>query len=326
MLTMLSCRSCGDMVDMAAVKCRCSGGIPDLRPGTDIGDNHSMIYDQIASDDLLSPMQPDDSKAEKASADMRRLGPHLDTSRKLDILEIGPGDGHFLRLLGRFGRTVAADVTRVYLEKLGFADGRILAQIEHLPFEEQFDVIVLCDVLEHVLNEGDALLSLNRALRPGGIVFIRCPANEPLVGYSTHGGSPYPYVHLRTYSPRDLRRVVSFAGFQTLESGYSARVPIGFARRSFGIPALGRARAIRHTREVLSANGIDTVDANSRLDAVVTKVESATWYLLRRLPGSGRLERLLAAVWYRGSESFVVARKFEGVFSHEMMSTEGAST
>lgn len=324
MLSMLSCKSCGDSVDMAAVKCRCAGGIPDLRPGTEVGDKHSVIYDQIASDDLSSPMQPDDSKAEKASADLTRLGPYLDTSRKLEILEIGPGDGHLLRLLSRFGRTVAADVTRVYLERLGFVDGRILAEIEHLPFEAHFDVIVLCDVLEHVLNEGDAVLSLNRALKPGGIVFIRCPANEPLVGYSTHGGSPYPYVHLRTYTPRDLRRTVSFAGFRILKSGYSARIPIGFARRSFGIPALRRARDIRHTREVLSANGIGTVDAISRLDAIVTKIESATWYLIRRLPTNRRLEKMLATVWYRGSESFVIARKSESVFSREMISQEGS--
>jgi SAM-dependent methyltransferase len=313
MMKQRDCRICKQRVNLKDPKCECQDGLPDLRRRLGVTDSHGHIYDQIAADDLALPMQPAETKMAKAARDAKRLGPYMNTLKTSRILEIGPGDGYLLRILSDFGETVAVDVTKNYLTQLTFADHRVVAEVEDLPFEDDFDTIVLCDVLEHVLNEGDALLSLNRALKIGGVLYIRCPANEPLISYATLCGSPYPYVHLRTYSPKDLERSVSFAGFQVLRSGYAEHTPIGFARRSFGLRKLRQARYLRHARESLQAGGKLTHVDLSGLDLLVTRIEAASWHLASKLPFGLKMKPFLSFIWYRGCESFIVARKTESL-------------
>ncbi|NJN40032.1 MAG: class I SAM-dependent methyltransferase [Gammaproteobacteria bacterium] len=78
----------------------------------------------------------------------------------------------------------------------------------------RIDVAVSTDVMEHVLNVGAFLFSLNRALRPGGRAFIRVPFKENLVAYAPQAGCRYRFVHLRTFDRTLMREALEGAGFR----------------------------------------------------------------------------------------------------------------
>jgi hypothetical protein len=86
-------------------------------------------------------------------------------------------------------------------------------------------VIVSSDVLEHVVNVGDFLVSVREALRPGGRLVVRVPHKDRLTMYATQSGYPYRFAHLRSFDGRSLRRLLSEAGFDVrrlLYSGFHA--------------------------------------------------------------------------------------------------------
>jgi SAM-dependent methyltransferase len=84
---------------------------------------------------------------------------------------------------------------------------------ERLPFRETFDLLVSTDVMEHVLNLGSFLVSVNQSLRNGGVAIIRVPYRESLIAYSAQAGCKYEFVHLRTFNRRSLSDAMEGAGF-----------------------------------------------------------------------------------------------------------------
>ena len=99
--------------------------------------------------------------------------------RGLAVCDVGVGKGMLLdRLLRgqpafahrrRSGAALPTPSRRARRRQL------VLADAERLPFRAEFDVIVSSDVLEHVLNVGDFLVSVREALRPGGRFVVRVP-------------------------------------------------------------------------------------------------------------------------------------------------------
>eukprot|EP01031_Cornospumella_fuschlensis_P020144 gene20144-biopygen16952 len=99
---------------------------------------------------------------------------HLPYPRGGRFLEIGCGAGNFLRQAAARGFDItgleyspyAAERARKTLE----GRGRILhGEIGVLAAErDAYDVVVLCDVIEHVRHPADFLRDLHRLLKPGG--------------------------------------------------------------------------------------------------------------------------------------------------------------
>lgn len=102
---------------------------------------------------------------------------------------------------------------------------------ESWPFEDaSFDVIVGCDVLEHLARDPMLVLQqINRALKPDGLLLLTTPniASAKSVAYVLRGDSPYvfgQYIpggsaldrHNREYTPTELERIIRSAGFQTV--------------------------------------------------------------------------------------------------------------
>ena len=244
-----------------------------------------------------------------AAYDFKRLKPFTRNQGRLRILEIGPGDGLLTSLLKEEHDVFVVDITSEYISRLAGISGAFIADVETMPFRDEFDVIILCDVLEHVLNEGDALISIRNALHVGGLLYVRCPANEPLITYSRHLGSKYPYVHLRTYSSRALKNVAVHAGFSIGKCRYARTNPAGFARRNFGINRLATDRSLRHTMDVYQAHhGLESTKPLGLLDMLVTKIEAVTWHVGWFI-SKKVANQVLQRVWYRPSEVFLVARK-----------------
>ena len=131
-------------------------------------------------------------------------------------LEVGPGHGLFLYFAARdggFKSLTGWDVSRASIEatQRAFAKFPIRQSIRLVqqdvlkaPVEqENFDVAVISEVLEHLEKPGEALQTLHKSLRMHGRIFIHIPINSPAPDH----------IHLwRT--PEDVRAFVCQNGFQ----------------------------------------------------------------------------------------------------------------
>jgi ubiquinone/menaquinone biosynthesis C-methylase UbiE len=155
------------------------------------------------------------------------------------ILDAGCGRGFYLKFIRH-----ASDASIVGLElELPFvriAKGALEHDFElpplvngslyELPFPDHaFDKIIISEVLEHVPDDAEALRSLSRVLRPGGLIAITVPnANYPFWWdpvnrtlenvFHTHiqnGVLAGIWAnHVRLYTPELLRKAVTSAGLE----------------------------------------------------------------------------------------------------------------
>ena len=295
-----ACPHCASDVDLAAAPtCRSCGWSPGVDEGvinllTDADLASPMVasyfanYDRIAADDLAAPILSAAYVQHQAANLARYAGP-VDG---LTILDLGCGQGLLTKLFQQRGaRTVVAvDLSRAYLTRLTGIPGVLpmQANAERLPFRETFDLLVSTDVMEHVLNLGSFLVSVNHALRAGGIAIIRVPYRESLIGYSAQAGCKYQFVHLRTFDRRTLSDAMESAGF-TVERTW-----------------------------------LDGFNLYSPRPATVATVRRQVWYgrlqkwLFDRLPDPTAVTRWpwpIAATIMTPKEIVVKARKVKGVLS-----------
>jgi len=159
---------------------------------------------------------------------LRGFAPRKD--RRLKLLDIGCGPGHFLSKLDRsvfephglepVGEAVAAakksglDVVQgdVLLTPLGDA---------------QYDIVTLWHVLEHIDQPGQALKRIHAALAPGGVLLITTPNTASFAcsqgkEFWFHLDAPR---HLHLFNDRNLTRLLEATGFDVV---YRAHLPFDF--------------------------------------------------------------------------------------------------
>lgn len=178
-----------------------------------IARSYSENYDRIAQDDLAAQIM-DERYIENLATNFCNA---IDDVSGAEVCDIGSGKGHLVRkLLARGAAAVTAvDISLPYLVRMVGERGvsPVMANAEALPFAEHFDIVAATDILEHVLNPGSFLYCANRALRPGGAIYVRVPYRENLLSYSPYFGCPYRFVHLRTFDRLLLRQALEEAGF-----------------------------------------------------------------------------------------------------------------
>jgi ubiquinone/menaquinone biosynthesis C-methylase UbiE len=150
---------------------------------------------------------------------VRELGP-----REGAVLDLGCGDAR-LTLYVRADRVVGADVSRVALDRARrrMSDGDIelveLTPGAVMPFQDgTFDLVLLAETLEHVVDAQTLLSEARRVLRPGGEIAVTTPAHGRLTGLtlllrgferSFDPLSP----HIRFFSRDSLRSLLDEMGF-----------------------------------------------------------------------------------------------------------------
>lgn len=80
---------------------------------------------------------------------------------------------------------------------------------------EEFDVIIASDVLEHIKNDKKAIFEWNRILKPKGRLLVFVPAFKIL--WSPHDETN---LHHRRYSKSSLTKLLKKAKFKVIKSSY----------------------------------------------------------------------------------------------------------
>jgi 2-polyprenyl-3-methyl-5-hydroxy-6-metoxy-1,4-benzoquinol methylase len=144
------------------------------------------------------------------------------------VLDLGCGDGAFAAALLAAGCEVTmADVAEQALQRARVrapeAQAVKLAEGEPLPFaEDAFDVVWAGEVLEHVADVVGLLAEVRRVLRWGGRLLVTTPWHGRIVVASDAHFDPRTD-HLRFFSARTLRAVLTDAGFDQIGVRRSGR-------------------------------------------------------------------------------------------------------
>jgi SAM-dependent methyltransferase len=150
------------------------------------------------------------------------------------LLDVGCGTGYVMAALERAGAEAwGIDMHLAALERARarVAGPLLWSQAERLPFEEDFEVVSLFDVIEHVTDDVSVLREAHRVLRPGGFVMVSVPAGPHLwTDYDTVIG------HKRRYTRQSLRAAFARSGLQPLDVRYFNCLPALAQRLQRRIP------------------------------------------------------------------------------------------
>lgn len=200
-----------------------------------------------------------------------------------EFFEVGCGTGFVLAGLQRAFPDLKLAGSEVYIEGLQFASKRVakaeLMQIDasKIPFSDEFDVVGIFDVLEHIEEDQSILDQLYKTVSPGGGLIITVPQHKFLWSYQDVAAS-----HVRRYCSSELEQKVRKSGFEiiTMTSFVSLLLPAMMAMRF----------AVRGPQEDYDPQG--ELKINSNLNSLLTLVMNLEVGLIRvgaRFPLGGSL-------------------------------------
>ena len=151
-----------------------------------------------------------------------KLPPHEVGARLLDC---GAATGFLVEVAGTLGfRPYAVELSefgaQAIAAKIG-AEYVHCGEIESASFADakagDFDVITMCDYIEHVRDPRRTLGHARRLLRPGGVLAITTPdAGSPSRRVLRTGWTHYKLEHLFYFNRRNLDRLLREAGFSSV--------------------------------------------------------------------------------------------------------------
>lgn len=129
------------------------------------------------------------------------------------VLEVGCGTGNVLRVLERTCRNGSVIGMDLFSEGLVFARQRtkcslVQGDVQMPPFDVQFDLVGVFDVLEHLPNDTEILRNLSSLLAPGGKLILTVPAHMSLWSYFDVASH-----HCRRYELREMQQKLTEAGY-----------------------------------------------------------------------------------------------------------------
>jgi SAM-dependent methyltransferase len=196
--------------------------------------------------------------------------------RNARILDVGPGSGVNLPVLGPRGKVTVLDVDRGSLEhcRASGAHAVVLGDATRPPFADGvFDLVCALDVVEHLEDDRAALAACRRLLVPGGHLLLTVPALPLLWGRQDVLSG-----HWRRYRRRELEQRVREAGFSIRKLTY-------FNTLLFP-PILAVRLAMRPFLRWTRSGGSDLIAPSFGFDRVLYRAFAAEgpWLVRRRLP------------------------------------------
>jgi SAM-dependent methyltransferase len=149
-----------------------------------------------------------------------------------NYLEIGPGGGGLFRRFRAMNYTCYGVDPGQWVE-----NSSIVSSIDELPSDLQFDVIVLQDVLEHILDPVKMMGQLKRIARQGSVLFCSFPCKDSRPARVYKGKWPMvrPFGHLHYFSFESATRMFSLVDFSIndIRLEYVRSVSTYFLRMDF---------------------------------------------------------------------------------------------
>jgi SAM-dependent methyltransferase len=236
-VSLLSCPACGGRLEYETIL-KCIGcqqtydvvdGIPILLPPESgaLELEYRENYDRIATDDLAEPIV-----ANRELLLHSKLLRFIGNTGGANVLDIGSAYGSHLRELEAACK-VAVDLALPYLRTIPpeSVTVRVCGDAEALPVDlSAFDVVIMADILEHLLDPEKLVARLARDCRPETRIIVHIPWRESLESYKT---SQYKFVHLRSFDETSFRTL--FREFRVVRERKSLPIinePIVFRLKS----------------------------------------------------------------------------------------------
>jgi SAM-dependent methyltransferase len=177
------------------------------------------------------------------------------------VLEIGCGSGGNLDLLAKFGSLYAIELNeaaRINAIKKNICPIKKGFLPNNIPFDFDFDIICLFDVLEHIDDDYTSLINIKNKLKPNGKVCITVPAYNFL--WSAHDDANH---HKRRYYKKNLIKLLEKSGFKIIYSSYF---------NTFLFPSILIARFFQNIFRIKSTT---EYDISSPLNSIFLKIFSS---------------------------------------------------
>ncbi len=144
----------------------------------------------------------------------------------LHILDFGCGSGHFLTQAARCGAQVygidASPDRRKWAERAGAI---IEPKLDDLPqtLKGGMDAVTLFEVLEHLDQPRDVLLSVAEWVKPGGLLVLETPdaGHVSQIRTAKEYHLIHPLDHINAFSPITLKKIAREAGFEPVKRQFA---------------------------------------------------------------------------------------------------------
>lgn len=156
---------------------------------------------------------------------MRHLGPR----EKVDLMDVGCGDGWMLYLLKGADpariRTFGIDINPEVCERARARGHTVYCGLfEETNFDQGFDIINLSNVIEHVTDPAGVVRKSWESLRPGGLLILETPNYDSWDARYFRDGSWGSYHiprHFTFFNASTIAKLGRLAGFELAEITYS---------------------------------------------------------------------------------------------------------
>lgn len=148
------------------------------------------------------------------------------------LLDFGAGQGRFLEMIGNlnFTQMSGVDLMKRPNQKSQNYDWIEADLNEKLPItEDNFDIIVGIEVIEHLENPRAMVRELYRLLKPGGNLILSTPNNESIRSilslifrghFVSFLNKDYP-AHITALTALDLTRILNESNFSKIQTYYT---------------------------------------------------------------------------------------------------------
>ena len=140
--------------------------------------------------------------------------PNCDTQKNL--LDFGCGDGSFIKYLLKKSVNLHMTGYDPYLQESVVASRPNVKMCKSLKgMENKFDIITSLDVIEHIQDDKEAMLQINKLMHLNGLLLLTVPAHELLYSlYDAEVG------HYRRYSKHSIFQLLQKSGFSVQHFTY----------------------------------------------------------------------------------------------------------